>query len=109
MSCQRSPYCGMVDGVATKKITITLPEDILERLKGFAKEVGMPLSTWIAQTIEDEIRNREGLAAMREWEALDGPLTEEEIAEADAILAKADAEAAARARTSKTKKPDEAA
>lgn len=87
--------------MATKKITITLPEDFLERLREFAKEAGMPLSTWITQLVEHEIRVRVGLAAMREWEAEEGPLTEEEIAAADAIIAKADA-AAARAAASKS-------
>jgi cytosine/adenosine deaminase-related metal-dependent hydrolase len=88
--------------VATKKITITLPEDALAAVRRFAKEKGMPLSTWIAQQVEHEIRCLEGLAAMREWEAEHGAFTEEEIAEADAILAKADAETHARA-TAQTK------
>jgi hypothetical protein len=93
--------------VATKKITITIPEDAIARLRAFAKEVGMPLSTWITELVEHEIRIRDGLAAIREWEAVDGPLTEEEIAEADAIIAKADAEA--RGRASAPNKPGEAA
>ena len=95
--------------VTTKKITITVPEDAIARLKEFAKEMGMPLSTYISQMIENEIRIRRGLAAMREWDLEEGPLTDEELAEADAIIDKADAAAAARARASKPKKPGEAA
>jgi hypothetical protein len=78
--------------VATKKITITLPEDHLAQVRAFAKEVGMPLSTWLAKMVEHEIRIRGGLAEMREWEAEHGPFTEEEIAWADAQIAAADAQ-----------------
>jgi hypothetical protein len=93
--------------VATKKITITLPEDVIGRLRDFAKENGKPLSTMLAEMVEHEIRMREGLLALREWEAMDGPLTDEELAEAEAIIAKADA--AALARAAKARKPGEAA
>jgi cytosine/adenosine deaminase-related metal-dependent hydrolase len=78
--------------VATKKITITLPEEYLEQAKELAKEAGLPLSTWIAQTVEHEARIQAGLAAMRDWEAEHGAFTEEEHAQAHAELAKADAE-----------------
>src|SRR5438552_2884811 len=92
MSWPCSPYRSMVDLVATKKITITLPEDVLAYVQRFTKEMGMPISTWIAETVEHEIRIREGLAAMREWEAEHGAFTEEEIAWADAQIAAADAQ-----------------
>jgi cytosine/adenosine deaminase-related metal-dependent hydrolase len=88
----------MVAAVVTKKITITLPEEYLEQAKQLAEEAGLPLSTWIAQTVEHEMRIQAGLAAMREWEAEDGALTEEELAAARAVLAKADAAARAAAR-----------
>ncbi len=87
------------DHVATKKITITLPEDHLAQVRAFAKEQGMPLSTWLAKMVDHEIRIRKGLAAMREWELEDGPLTEEERAAARAELEKA--AAGARAKSSK--------
>jgi hypothetical protein len=80
------------DLVATKKITITLPEDALERIRDFAKEMGMPLSTWIAQLVEHRVRVLEGQAAMRQWEAEHGEFSEEELAEARAELARVDAE-----------------
>jgi cytosine/adenosine deaminase-related metal-dependent hydrolase len=82
----------MVRAVVTKKITITLPEEYLEQAKQLAEEAGLPLSTWIAQTVEHETRIQAGLAAMREWEAEHGAFTEEELAQAHAELAKADAE-----------------
>ena len=82
----------MVAAVVTKKITITLPEEHLEQAKQLADQAGLPLSTWIAQTVEHEMRIQAGLAAMREWEAEHGAFTEEELAKAHAVLAKADAE-----------------
>lgn len=80
------------EDMATKKITITLPEDALARVREFAKEVGMPLSTWLAKMVEHRIRILEGQAAMREWETKYGAFTEEELAEARAELARVDAE-----------------
>jgi hypothetical protein len=93
--------------VATKKVTITLPEELLEEAKELAQDAGLPLSTWIADIVQHEIRIQAGLAAMREWEAEDGPLTEEELAAAEAELAKADA--AARARVAAARKSHGAA
>jgi hypothetical protein len=49
--------------------------------------------------VDHEIRIRKGLAAMREWELEDGPLTAEERAAARAELEKA--AASARAKSSK--------
>jgi hypothetical protein len=95
----------MVDLMATKKITITLPEDVLAYVRRFTKEMGMPISTWIAEMVEHEIRIREGLAAMREWDAEDGPTTEQERAAARAELAAA----FERARAKNSKKPGAAA
>ena len=94
--------------MTTRKITITIPEDAVARLKDFAEEVGMPLSTYIAQLVDHEIRIRQGLAAMREWDLEEGPLTEVELAEADAIIAEADAHAA-RVRAEALKKANDAA
>jgi hypothetical protein len=88
----------MVLFMATKKITITLPEDHLEQVRAFAEEVGMPLSTWLTKLVEHEIRIRGGLAEMREWEAEHGPLTDDELAWADAQIAAADTQLGADGR-----------
>lgn len=55
-----------------------------------AREAGIPFSTWIAQAAEERARVEDGRAAMAEWALADGPLTEEELAEAAAELARAD-------------------
>jgi len=78
--------------MATKKITITLPEEALEQVRELARKAGLPLSTWIAQKLEHEARIQAGLEAMREWQEEHGAFTEEELVQAREELAKADAE-----------------
>lgn len=60
--------------VATKKLTITLPEEVLERISAMARAEGLPLSTYLTKLAEHRIRIEDGLAAMREWEEEDGPI-----------------------------------
>jgi cytosine/adenosine deaminase-related metal-dependent hydrolase len=78
--------------MATKKITISLPEDLVEEITKWSKATGVPVSTWIAEAAKDKARIEDGLAALREWDEMDGPLTPEELAAADEKLARADAE-----------------
>jgi hypothetical protein len=76
--------------MGAKKVTITLPEKLVERLAQRAHEAGIPFSTWIARAAEDRARIEDGQAAMIEWAGEEGPLTDEELAEAAAQLARAD-------------------
>jgi cytosine/adenosine deaminase-related metal-dependent hydrolase len=78
--------------VASKKITITLTEEQVERAKEHARQAGLPVSTWVARVLEHEERRQDGLAAIAEWEKENGPITPEELAEARAEWARADAE-----------------
>jgi predicted transcriptional regulator len=77
--------------MASKKVTITLPAELVARSTELAKRAGLPLSTWLARAAEHQARIEDGLAAMREWEAEEGALTPEELAWADAEIARADA------------------
>jgi cytosine/adenosine deaminase-related metal-dependent hydrolase len=77
--------------VATKKVTITIPEETHAKASALAKKVGLPFSTWLAQTAEHEVRVQEGLEAMREWEEEHGAFTEDEVAWAESQLTEADA------------------
>jgi hypothetical protein len=67
----------MVHGMATKKVTITLPEDMVEEGHALAAEDGMSFSAWIARLTHHEVRRQRGLAAMRELEKWEGPISEE--------------------------------
>lgn len=77
--------------MATKKVTITIPEETHSKASALAKKAGLPFSTWLAQTAEHEVRVQEGLEAMGEWENEHGTFTEDEVAWAEAQLAEADA------------------
>ena len=89
----------MVTNVATKKVTITIPEETLSKASALAKKAGLPFSTWLARTAEHEVRVQEGLEAMREWEAEHGSFTDDEVARAESQLADADATTRANGET----------
>jgi predicted transcriptional regulator len=78
--------------MATRKVTITLDEDLVEAMARSARETGVPLSRMIASAAEREMRRRIGLAAVAEWEAEHGAFTPEELAAARAEMAAADNE-----------------
>ncbi|GGP72726.1 hypothetical protein ACWDY7_21395 [Streptomyces calvus] len=78
--------------MASKKVTITLDESLVEALAGAAEEEGIPLSRLIAGAAERELRLRAGRAVIREWQAEHGGFTPEELAAARADMAAADAE-----------------
>jgi Arc/MetJ-type ribon-helix-helix transcriptional regulator len=72
----------MVDGMATKKYTVTLPEELAEEIRS---EVGPGgFSRYVTQAVERQ-RERERLrAAVDWWETEYGQITQEELAEAEA-------------------------
>lgn len=72
----------MVDGMATKKYTVTLPEELAEEIRS---EVGPGgFSRYVTQAVERQ-RERERLhEAVDWWESEYGQVTEEELAEAEA-------------------------
>jgi Arc/MetJ-type ribon-helix-helix transcriptional regulator len=72
----------MVDGMATKKYTVTLPEELAEEIRS---EVGPGgFSRYVTQAVERQ-RERERLhEAVGWWESEYGPVTDEELAEAEA-------------------------
>ncbi|MGW5231464.1 hypothetical protein ACWEQU_04000 [Streptomyces nodosus] len=78
--------------MATKKVTITLDEALVEALAGAAEEEGIPLSRLVAGAAERELRLRAGRAVIQEWQAEHGAFTPKELATARADLAAADAE-----------------
>jgi hypothetical protein len=78
--------------MASKKVTITLDESLVEAMAAAAREAGMPLSRLIAGAAERELRLRVGRAAVSEWQAEHGGFTPEELAATRAEMATADAE-----------------
>lgn len=78
--------------MASKKVTITLDESLVEAMADAAKQEGVPLSRLVASAAERELRLRAGRAVVQEWQAEHGAFTPEELASARAEMAVADAE-----------------
>jgi Arc/MetJ-type ribon-helix-helix transcriptional regulator len=72
----------MVNGMATKKYTVTLPEELAEEIRS---EVGAGgFSRYVTQAVERQ-RERDRLhEAVAWWESEYGPVTADELAEAEA-------------------------
>ncbi|MFC5941986.1 YlcI/YnfO family protein [Micromonospora harpali] len=79
--------------MAARKITVTLPEELVEALGAAASEDGVPLSRLVASAVESELRRRVGRRLVAEWQAEHGAFTVEELAAARAEMAAADAQA----------------
>lgn len=78
--------------MATKKVTVTLPTDLVELLNSAAAEAGVPVSRFVSSALERELRRRLGLALVAEFEAAHGAFTPAERAAVRAEMAAADAE-----------------
>ncbi len=70
------------------KLSVALSEEVAQAAKSAAEVEGVSLSAWLNEAAAHALRIEAGLAAMAEWEAEHGAFTDEEIAEADAILDK---------------------
>ena len=77
--------------MATKKVTVTLPTDLIELVNETAAETGIPVSRLVSSALEREMRRRLGLAIVAKWEAEHGAFTPAEIADVRAKMAAADA------------------
>jgi len=79
--------------MATKKVTITLPEELAEAIGVAARQAGVPVSRLVASAAERELRLLAGRALIAEWQAEHGAFTPRELAAARAEMAAADAAA----------------
>jgi hypothetical protein len=79
--------------MATKKVTVTLPQELVDALGVAAREDGVPLSRLVASAAESELRRRIGRRLVADWQAEHGAFTVEELAAARAEMAEADAQA----------------
>lgn len=80
----------MVTCMATKKVTVTIPEDLLEEIRAEAAERGM--SAYVAEALRFK-RDRDRLRELSGWlQEEHGPLTDEERTTAFGELEDLDAE-----------------
>ncbi|MFE9920511.1 CopG family transcriptional regulator [Streptomyces sp. NPDC005774] len=62
--------------MATKKVTVTIPEDLLDEIRAEAAERGLP--AYVAEALRFK-RDRDRLRELSDWlQEEHGPLTEEE-------------------------------
>ncbi|CAL9483750.1 CopG family transcriptional regulator [Streptomyces sp. DH-12] len=80
----------MVSCTATKKVTVTVPEDLLDEIRSEAAERG--LSAYVAEALRHK-RDRDRLRELADWlQEEHGPVTGDERAAALAELDELDAE-----------------
>lgn len=79
--------------MATRKVTVTLPIELIERVHGVAAETGIPVSRLVTSALERDLRLRIGQALIADWQAEHGEFTPAELAAARAEMAAADAAA----------------
>lgn len=72
--------------MAVKKLSVALDEQVADAVAKSAERQGLSLSAWLNRAAESALAVEDGLAAVAEWEAEHGALTEEELAAADAAL-----------------------
>ena len=81
MACaRRSPAAAILFPVPSKRVTITLPEDLAPRVQELADDARLALATYVTRIVEYHVLNQEGLTAMEYWESRYGPLTKPELA-----------------------------
>jgi hypothetical protein len=87
MACTRcSPFAAILFGVPSKRVTITLPEDLAPRVQELADDARLALASYVTRIVEHHVLNQEGLTAMEYWESRYGPLTKPEMAGADEAI-----------------------
>lgn len=72
------------------KRSVSLPAPLFRSIELEAREAGMPLSVALSEAAQQWLTVRQGLRAVTEWEAENGALTDDELADADALLGVAD-------------------
>ena len=72
--------------MTVRKISVALEDSVAAAAVEAAARSGMSLSAWLNRAAENELALARGLAAVNEWEADHGALTEAELAAADELL-----------------------
>jgi hypothetical protein len=72
----------MPRGNPSPKLAITVDPDVHARVVAAAAADGVSVSAWMTAAARRVLLLREGLAAVAEWEAEQGPLTAQELAAA---------------------------
>jgi hypothetical protein len=77
----------MPRGKPSPKLAITVDPDVHAGVIAAAASEGVSVSAWMTEAARRALVVRDGLAAVREWEARHGKLTDEELVNARRRLA----------------------
>ena len=69
----------MPPGHPSPKLAITIAPDVHEQVLAAATRLGVSVSAWMTDAARLALKVRGGLAAVAEWEAEQGALTEAEL------------------------------
>jgi hypothetical protein len=72
----------MPRGKPSPKLAITVDPDVHRQVLDAAAAQGVSVSAWMTAAARRALRREDGLAAVREWEAQHGRLTDDEMVEA---------------------------
>jgi hypothetical protein len=72
----------MPRGKPSPKLAISIDADVHERMLKAAADEGVSVSAWMTAAARRALVVRDGLAAVAEWEAEHGPLTDAEMSAA---------------------------
>jgi hypothetical protein len=86
----------MPRGKPSPKLAITVDADVHDRVLEAAAAEGLSVSAWMTSAARRALLVRDGLAAVAEWEAEHGALTEAELSAAHRRVAAQVAAASAR-------------
>jgi hypothetical protein len=70
------------------KRSVSLADDVAAAVEVAAREDGVSFSAWLSGAAERQLLVRQGLRGVAAWEAEAGPLTPEEIAAGEDLLAR---------------------
>ncbi len=69
-----------------RKLSVALDSKVAKAAVTSAARRGLSVSAWLNQAAENALRIEAGLAAVAEWEAKHGRLTDAELAAADRVF-----------------------
>jgi hypothetical protein len=72
--------------MSVTKRSVSLDDQVAERVEHAAREDGVSFSTWLSVAAERQLLLREGLRGVAEWETDAGSLSAEEHAAGEALL-----------------------
>jgi hypothetical protein len=75
--------------MSVRRLSISVPPEVEQSIRAAAAAAGLPVSAWLVRAAAHAAKIEAGRAAVREFEAELGPLSEEDRREARRVLVEA--------------------